>query len=179
MTHSFRFSFKPISPFSTIIIVTWLLTVKEQVPLLIGKSASPQLINRIVNVSTRLLELLSFNVETQRTEQSKTIDRKRDYRSPSAMTRESSIWTLFMSTTLEPTFSSNCTWLATITCAKHNLFFSCCSTTTDRFKNVEKIRRRMLLTGNRDMPFIKYALFDRTRTRRGTLHQNHAAYSIP
>lgn len=36
---------------STIIIVTWLLTVKEQVPLLIGKSASPQLINRIVNVA--------------------------------------------------------------------------------------------------------------------------------
>ncbi|WKX89676.1 hypothetical protein Q1695_008931 [Nippostrongylus brasiliensis] len=36
---------------STLIIVTWMLTVKEQVPLLIGKSASPQLINRIVNVA--------------------------------------------------------------------------------------------------------------------------------
>ncbi|PIO69059.1 cation efflux family protein [Teladorsagia circumcincta] len=36
---------------STLIIVTWLLTVKEQVPLLIGKSASPQLINRIINVA--------------------------------------------------------------------------------------------------------------------------------
>ncbi|KAK6012463.1 cation efflux family protein, partial [Ostertagia ostertagi] len=35
----------------TLIIVTWLFTVKEQVPLLIGKSASPQLINRIINVA--------------------------------------------------------------------------------------------------------------------------------
>ncbi|VDO73362.1 unnamed protein product [Haemonchus placei] len=37
--------------FSSLIIVTWLMTVKEQVPLLIGKSASPQLINRIINVA--------------------------------------------------------------------------------------------------------------------------------
>ncbi|KAK6728238.1 hypothetical protein RB195_005714 [Necator americanus] len=33
------------------IIITWLMTVREQVPLLVGKTASPQLINRIVNVA--------------------------------------------------------------------------------------------------------------------------------
>ncbi|ETN79963.1 cation efflux family protein [Necator americanus] len=36
---------------SGFIIITWLMTVREQVPLLVGKTASPQLINRIVNVA--------------------------------------------------------------------------------------------------------------------------------
>ncbi|KAL6729331.1 hypothetical protein Aduo_000398 [Ancylostoma duodenale] len=36
---------------SGFIIITWLMTVREQIPLLIGKTADPQLINRIVNVA--------------------------------------------------------------------------------------------------------------------------------
>ncbi|CAJ0592421.1 unnamed protein product [Cylicocyclus nassatus] len=36
---------------SGVIIITWIMTVKEQVPLLIGRTASPQLINRIINVA--------------------------------------------------------------------------------------------------------------------------------
>ncbi|CAJ0592443.1 unnamed protein product [Cylicocyclus nassatus] len=36
---------------SGFIVITWLMTVREQVPLLIGKTASPQLINRIINVA--------------------------------------------------------------------------------------------------------------------------------
>ncbi|KIH66000.1 cation efflux family protein [Ancylostoma duodenale] len=35
---------------SGFIIITWLMTVREQIPLLIGKTADPQLINRIVNI---------------------------------------------------------------------------------------------------------------------------------